>query len=454
MANPTDAFAANGTFAALFQQTSEQRAQLPNWLQSLKSEAFASFTELGLPTRSDEEWRFTTPARISETTCRLPDAVLDAPDNASLTALVNARLSEKEAPTGYVVYNGTLLPGILPAPETPAVAGKIADILDDDSSPASLRVKQTLASRIAAGANGLAALNAAFFADGIFIFIPHNAVVEKPIELVFVSGSGSGTGADALLAAPRVLIIVEENAQACISETYISSGPGAFTCAVTEVVAADSATVDHYKITEEGSDALHVAQMGVVLGTQTVFSSHSITLSGAFVRNEVTARLDGEYAECTLNGLYLGDGDRLVDNHTTIDHASANCASHELYKGILDDKSRGVFNGKIYVRLDAQKTDAKQTNKALLLSADARIDTKPQLEILADDVKCTHGATVGQLDPAQVFYLRSRGMSETDARSLLTYAFAGDVVQRIKLPALKAALDERILELLPGSLAL
>jgi Fe-S cluster assembly protein SufD len=159
--------------------------------------------------------------------------------------------------------------------------------------------------------------------------------------------------------------------------------------------------------------------------------------------------LNGEHIECTLNGLYLGNGDRVIDNHTAIDHAKPNCNSHEVYKGILTDRSRGVFNGKIFVRLDAQKTDAKQTNKTLLLSPDARIDTKPQLEILADDVKCTHGATVGQLDPNQVFYLRSRGLSESEARNLLTYAFAGDIVQRIKLEDLRAELDARLHSMLP-----
>ncbi len=445
--------AAEGTFAALFEQTATYQAAQPVWLQSLHTAALSAFSTLGLPTRNDEEWRFTSPSRISETTYRLSDSVADSPDAATLAELVWERLTDDTAPTGYVICNGRILSGVggLIAPAAPAVTGRIADLADDSQNPIAEKVRAALGSRITLDQNGLAALNSAFFEDGIYLYIPRSAVIEKPIELVFVSGSPAERGPDALMNAPRLLIIAEENSQATILETYISAFPGAFTCAVTEVIAGDNSVVDHYKVTDENADALHVAQMGVQLGTGTVFSSHSVTLGGGFVRNEVTARLDGEHAECTLNGLYLGDGDRLLDNHTTIDHASPNCSSHELYKGILTDKSRGVFNGKIFVRLDAQKTDAKQTNKALLLSPDARVDTKPQLEILADDVKCTHGATIGQLEPNQVFYLRSRGISETDARSLLTYAFAGDVVQRIKVAALKSALDKRILELLPGN---
>ena len=250
---------------------------------------------------------------------------------------------------------------------------------------------------------------------------------------------------------PRTLIIAERNSQATIIETYIgiSDGPR-FTNAVTEIVVGDGAVIDHYKRCEEPAKAIHVGTMSVQLGRSSIFSSHSITLDGGLVRNEAYAELAGEYAECTLNGLYMGDDDRLVDNHTTIDHSAANCNSHEIYKGILSGHSRGVFNGKILVRMDAQKTDAKQTNKTLLLSPDARIDTKPQLEILADDVKCTHGATVGQLDLNQIFYLRSRGLSDTEARSLLTYAFAGDIVQRIKVETLRNALDQRLLDLLPS----
>jgi Fe-S cluster assembly protein SufD len=219
-----------------------------------------------------------------------------------------------------------------------------------------------------------------------------------------------------------------------------------FTNAVTEIVVGAGAIVDHYKVQREGDWAFHQATMQVQIGRAANFASHAVTQGGQWVRNEINAVFEGEGAECTLNGLYQAGGQQLVDNHTFIDHAYPHCASHELYKGILDGKARGVFNGKIYVRQDAQKTDAKQTNQTLLLSDDATINTKPQLEIYADDVKCTHGATVGQLDAESIFYLRTRGVGLAEARSLLTYAFANDIVGRIKVPSVRAELERSLLE--------
>ena len=228
-------------------------------------------------------------------------------------------------------------------------------------------------------------------------------------------------------------------------ESFGGSPATYFTNAVTEIVVGDNADLDHYKVQEEGPEAYHMAITQVQLGRAARFSSHAFTLGGLWMRNEINAVFTGEGGECTLNGLYRGDGRQLIDNHTFIDHAVPHCASHELYKGILDDKARGVFNGKIYVRQDAQKTDAKQTNKTLLLSEDATINTKPQLEIYADDVKCTHGATVGQLDDESIFYLRSRGIGLEEARNLLTYAFANDVVGRVKVESLRERLERTLL---------
>jgi len=207
-------------------------------------------------------------------------------------------------------------------------------------------------------------------------------------------------------------------------------------------VLGENAVVDHVKVNQESLSAFHVATMQIQLARSSNFTSQSFTFGGGFVRNDVNAVLGGEGIECTLNGLYLAEGRRLVDNHTAIDHAMPHCDSHELYKGILNDRAHGVFNGKILVRQDAQKTDAKQTNKTLLLSDDAQINTKPQLEIFADDVKCTHGATVGQIDSGQLFYLRSRGIPEAEARNMLVYAFANDLIHRIKVEPLRAQLEE------------
>ncbi|HLV81753.1 MAG TPA: Fe-S cluster assembly protein SufD, partial [Chthonomonadaceae bacterium] len=236
-----------------------------------------------------------------------------------------------------------------------------------------------------------------------------------------------------------------------IIESYAGVGEeSTFTNAVTEIALGENAVVDHYKLLREKETAFHVATQQVQLSRTSNFRSHSITLGGAIVRNDINAVLGGEGGECTLNGLYLASGRQLVDNHTAIDHAMPHCDSHELYKGILDGQARGVFNGKIFVRQDAQKTDAKQTNQTLLLSEKAQINTKPQLEIFADDVKCTHGATVGQLQPEALFYLRSRGIGEDDARSLLIYAFASDIIGRIKVAPIREELNATLLARLPG----
>jgi Fe-S cluster assembly protein SufD len=286
------------------------------------------------------------------------------------------------------------------------------------------------------------ALNTAFLADGAFVFLPRNAVVEEPIHLLFVS-----TGAAApTVSHPRALLVAGENSRATIVESYSGQNDGIyFTNAVTEAVLGENAVIDHYKLNRESEQAYHLATMQVQLERSANFSSHSVTLGGGIVRNDVNAYLGGEGITCTLNGVYLANGRRLVDNHTTIDHAMPHCESHEFYKGILDDRAHGVFNGKIYVRQDAQKTDAKQTNQTLLLSKEATINTKPQLEIFADDVKCTHGATVGQLSEEAVFYLRSRGIGAAEARALLIYAFASDIVSRIKVEPLREQLDAVLL---------
>jgi Fe-S cluster assembly protein SufD len=292
------------------------------------------------------------------------------------------------------------------------------------------------------------ALNTAFVEDGAFVSIAPKTIVANPIHLLFVS---TGDADAATVSHPRVLIVAGEGSQSQVVEGYVGTdGRRYFTNAVTEVVTEASAIVDHYKVQQESSTAFHVGSMSVGAARASTFSSHSLSLGGQLVRNDVVARLGGEGAECTLNGLYLAGGTTLVDNHTTIDHAMPHCASHEVYKGILRDKARAVFNGKIIVRPDAQKTDAKQTNKALLLSDDAQINTKPELEIFADDVKCTHGAAVGQLDEDALFYLRARGLPLAEATHMLIQAFAGDIVQRVKVPTLRAELARVLLARLPG----
>jgi Fe-S cluster assembly protein SufD len=301
-------------------------------------------------------------------------------------------------------------------------------------------------------ARPFAALNSAFVADGGYVAIGDGVILETPLQLMFVSVAPAAQ--PGTMSHPRTLIVLGTRSQSQIVETYVGlSGQTYLTNAVTEVVLGDDAKLDHYKVQEESVDAFHVASMHVQTGRASAFSSHSFALGGKLVRNDVVATLAGEGSECTLNGLYLADGDRLVDNHTTIDHAQAHCPSHEIYKGILGGTARAVFNGKIIVREDAQKTDAKQTNRALLLSDGATINTKPQLEIFADDVKCTHGAAIGQLDEDALFYLRTRGFTFQEARDMLIHAFAGDILDRVKIEPLRAALESELYTQLARDLA-
>jgi Fe-S cluster assembly protein SufD len=286
--------------------------------------------------------------------------------------------------------------------------------------------------------NPFVALNTANFGDVRIIEVPRNAVVAKPFEITYESDTNGAAYHR------RTLILVGAGAQCTIVETYKGSGRY-FTNAVTEVVAGDGAIVDHYKLQQESSEAFHVATMQASLGRSTNYSTHSISLGAALARHDSNATLS-EGTEATINGLYIVNGTQHVDNHTAIDHAMPHASSHELYKGILDGRSNAVFNGKIIVRPDAQKTDSKQTNKNLVLSDEAVINTKPELQIWADDVRCTHGATIGQLDEEMMFYLRSRAIGVNQARSLLIYAFAQDIVDRIKVPSLRDSLEKHLFE--------
>jgi Fe-S cluster assembly protein SufD len=287
------------------------------------------------------------------------------------------------------------------------------------------------------------ALNTAYVNDGAFVHIPRGAVVEQPIHLLFVSTAGD----QPTVSHPRNLIVIEEAAQATIVESYASISPDLyFTNAVTEIVAGDSSVVDHYKIQEESEAAYHVARNQVTMGRACNFSTQMVNFGGRLARNEVHATLGGEGIECIVNGLTMIGGQQHVDNHMRIDHAQPHCASHELFKGVLDARASSVFSGRIIVRPGAQKTDAKQSSMNLLLSDDAIANTQPQLEIFADDVKCTHGATIGQLDRDAIFYLQTRGISEREARGLLTYAFANDVIERIKVAPVRERLERAVLD--------
>ncbi|MFQ5429603.1 MAG: Fe-S cluster assembly protein SufD, partial [Phycisphaerae bacterium] len=290
------------------------------------------------------------------------------------------------------------------------------------------------------------ALNTAFMEDGALILIPGGTVLDRLVHLLFLSTADG----PAAVTHPRNLIVAGAGSQATIVETYAALGDGVyFTNAVTEIVAHDNAVIDHYKVEREGGGAYHVATRQVHQYRDSVVTSHTVSLGGRLVRNDTNAMLDGPGCQCTLNGFYLLKDTQHVDNHLRVDHARPHCSSWEHFKGVLDDRSRAVFTGRIKVYEGAQKTDAKQSNMNLLLSKEALVDTKPQLEILADDVKCTHGATIGQIDPQAVFYLRSRGIPDAAARALLIYAFAGESIGQIRVAGLRDRLQDLVSERLP-----
>jgi Fe-S cluster assembly protein SufD len=282
-------------------------------------------------------------------------------------------------------------------------------------------------------------LNQAFFEDGVFIHVPAGVEVSQPVQLIFISTAKQAGAA----IQPRNLIIAEANSKLTVIESYVHTASAAyFTNAVTELVAGDNANVELVKLQDEATDAFHIATIHGLFGRASNVWVHSFALGAKLSRNNIRAKLDGEGLECVLNGLYLTRDEQLADHHMIVEHAQPHCASHEYFNGILDDKSKGVFHGRILVRQIAQKTDAKQTNKNLLLSDDATADTKPQLEIYADDVKCTHGATIGQLNDESIFYLRSRGIDRPTAKRMLIHAFAGEIIERIQCDSAREELDK------------
>jgi Fe-S cluster assembly protein SufD len=414
-------------------------ASAPKWLSELRQKGASRFAAVGFPTVRQEEWRFTNVAPIAETPFRLADK---APTNAAELA---ARVAIPQTAARIVILNGHFAPELssVDGAGSGMVAGSLARAIAD-GRPECAHLSAAVADRVA-----FAALNTAFLHDGAFVVIPANLVLADPIHIVAING-----GAGRSMAHPRTLIVAGANSQARIAQTFLgAAGEAHFTNAVTEVTLGENATLDLYTDQRETDTALHVASIHAQLARSATFRSRAVTLGGRLLRNDIFAVLGGEGAHCALDGCYLVDGDRLVDNHTTIDHASPHCTSHELYKGILDGKARAIFNGRIIVREDAQKTDAKQTNRALLLSDEAQVNSNPQLEIFADDVKCTHGAAIGQLDDEALFYLRARGLTLRDARDMLIHAYAGEVLEGIVVDALKQQLERELFMQLDRDLA-
>ena len=409
----------------------------PQSLRELRQRAFSRFAALGYPTTKLEEWRSTNVGPIARTEFVSPGTTAGVTEG-------DLQRFQYEGCAQIVLVNGRFVPELSDLEGLPreVVVTHLGDALERHPE----KVEKWLGRQARFDEHAFVALNTAFHRDGAFIWVPRNLVVERPINII----SLARTEADPVAFFPRHLVVAEESSQITLVEQYGTVGSGNYLVSpVTEVEVAANATVDHYKLQRESDEAFHMATLQVHLDRDANFSSHSISWGGGIVRNDVNAVLAGEGCEATLNGLYMVEGTQLVDNHMRVDHVAAHCDSHELYKGILEGRSRAVFSGRIYVHPGAQKTDAKQTNRNLLLSADALCNSNPQLEIFADDVKCTHGSTVGQLDDTAVFYLRSRGIGEVAARSLLTYAFAADIVERIKVAPVRRDLEEFLFRRLP-----
>jgi len=406
------------------------------WVTRARRDALERFQAVGFPTLRDEEWRFTSVQPIAESRFALAQ---DGVAGLTPEDLEPFRWRGEVAAT-LVFVNGRFAPAasqLGPLPDGVRVES-LARVLANADGDGLEGLLTSLAGRDKRAFNDL---NTAFLADGALVRVPDGAVVDAPIHLLFVTAGA----ADATMSHPRVFVEAGASSRVSIVETYGAVRTDRyFTNAVTELSAGANAIVEHCRVQRETPSSFHLGALYLRAARDATLTCHSISLGGSLARNDVVAVLDGEGVMCTLNGFYLSDGTRLVDNHTTIDHARPHCGSREVYKGILTDRARGVFNGKIIVRPDAQKTDAKQTNKALLLSEAAQINTKPQLEIFANDVKCTHGAAVGQMDDEAIFYLRARGIGAAEARHMLIRAFAGDVLDHLPIEPLRTQLHEEL----------
>jgi Fe-S cluster assembly protein SufD len=420
-----------------FEPFNQQRSVIDSAsLQSLRQRAAQRFQELGLPNRRLEAWKYTDVSVLARSSFERAAASSVSPE--AIQPFVYEGCHQ------LVFVNGHWAPELSRVETLPTgcILGSLAEALPKHSN----LIELYLGKGASFEDHAFTALNTAFLEDGAFLYLPPGTVIEKPIHLLFIStAKDQGT-----VSYPRNLIVAQAHSQATIIESYVGLEGNYFTCPVTEIVADENAVIDHYKIQREQLQAFHLATMQVQLGRNSIFSSLSIALGGALARTDLSASLDAEGIDCTLNGLYLVKGNQRVDHHIHVDHRQPHGTSHQLFKGLLDGTSQATFSGKVYVHPKAQKTDAQQSNRNLLLSEDALVHTNPQLEIFADDVKCSHGATVGQLDKEAIFYLRSRGLDEVAARRLLTYGFASDVLEQIKISALRDDLERLLSTWLPA----
>jgi Fe-S cluster assembly protein SufD len=408
-------------------------AGAPAWLREMRRTSLDRFAARGFPTTRDEDWKYTSIAPIESTSFDLAAE----PTGDGLTEEAIAPLQVGDPSWSRLVFvNGRYSPklsAVRPLPGGVRI-GSLGEAVITDGE----LVRRWFAEEGGAPGDGFTGLNTACWLDGAFVYLPGGVLLEEPLHLIFVATSPGA----ATIALPRSLIVLDRGSQATIVESYGAVGGDTYlTNAVTEMVVGDGAILDHHKIQQESPRAFHVGRTWIRQGRDSQVTAALGAFGGRLVRNDLHTILNAEGARCTLNGLYVIGGRQHTDIHTVVDHAKPHGTSRQLFKGVLDGRARGVFNGRIIVRPGAQKTDAHQTNKNLLLAEGVEVDSKPQLEIFADDVKCSHGAADGQLSADAIFYLKSRGLAEETARALLTYGFAGEVLGRIRIEAIRARLE-------------
>jgi Fe-S cluster assembly protein SufD len=415
-------------FESLMALTPEQ----PDWARELRRAALERFTTLGFPTTKIEDWHYTSVAPIAESEFM----ALTSP-GGEVTSEDVSRHAFGSSWHQLVFVNGRYSEEL--SSPTPLPRGAHVMPLGDAWTRVPELMERHLG-QIAVGADAaFTALNTAHLLDGVVVHIEKDVVLDQPIHVMYITDAMAARG----IMQPRALVVAGRNSRATVIESFVATGDAHyFTNAVTEIHLDEGATVTHLKLQQESQRAFHVATVEAVQARDSHFFSFSFGTGGDLSRTNVYTHLNGEGSGVTLNGLYLIDRDQHMDHQTSVEHVAPNCYSRELYKGILGGTSHGVFNGKVYVHPEAQKTDGKQTNNTLLLSEKAQIDTKPQLEIFADDVRCTHGATIGRLDETALFYMKSRGISSAHSRDLLTYAFAADVLETIEVEAVREGLEQ------------
>ena len=432
----------SGTASAFLQGVSRFESKAnghhPSWLNSLRRSAFEWVGVHGFPTGKDEAWKYTRVAPILE----IPFAPAEPGARRALSPDEVAELAGEFGGPRLVFINGYFVPELSALKSLPegVKVSSLASVLAQDREE-SEALESLLWRRFRERPQAFTALNVALGEDGAFIRIPAHTTVEEPIHLVFLSDAG----ATPLVSHPLSVVFAGAGSRATIVETHAGIAGGIYLSnAVTELVLDEGAVVEHYKVQNEAESAFHFAFMDVRQGRASRFSAHSVALGAALARHEVKVSLDAPEAQVVLNGLYLPRGRQTLDNPTTIEHAAPHCTSRELYKGVVDGHGRGIFDGRVVVQPGAMKTDASQTNKNLLLSASAQAYTRPRLEIFADDVKCAHGAAVGQLDDEALYYLRTRGIPQQAARDLLTDAFASEMLELIQVPPLRSRVRQML----------